>query len=124
MALETAISVNITAQLLSLTGMPEISKIPVLDSASLPSFKVEKKNSATSAAVLNTVKIVCAIERGLEALVAALQIGRIGEGKENEEGEQAKGLMEVCLTKPEAVGMEMQSAVEGMRKVLKSKAPH
>jgi hypothetical protein len=121
-ALETAISANITTQLLA------ISDVPVLDADSLPSFKVKKKNKESSAAVLNTVKVVCAVERGLEALVAALEMERngVGNGRDGRDGNGERGergLMEACLRRPEQVGAEMQRAVEGMRRVLKSKAP-
>jgi hypothetical protein len=103
--LESAINVNITTQLQALST----SDIPVLDTGSLPSFKVEKKNRECAGAVMDTVRVACAVERGLEALIAAMDMGKGG------------ALMEACLRKPEDVAVEMQRAIFGMRKVLKSK---
>jgi len=116
-ALESAINANITTQLYALGT----SNVSVLDTGSLPSFKVEKKNRESAGAVLNTVKVACAVERGLEALAAAMEMGGDGteEEKTGQKGEQ--NLMDACLRRPEDVSMEMQRAAVGMRKVLKSK---
>ncbi|KAN0101596.1 hypothetical protein V8E51_012106 [Hyaloscypha variabilis] len=118
--LESAISDNITSQLITLTGSPN----PVVaDTFSLPSFRTKKQNQSLGA-ILGTVKVVCAVERGLEALCGVLEmIERGGEGEEVGEGE-GKGmgdLMEACLESPEEVALEMQRAIVGMRRVLKSK---
>jgi hypothetical protein len=125
--LESAINANISSQSLRITGS---SDPPVLDSSSLPSFKTEKKNPQTVGAVLGTVKVLCAVERGLEALVGALEVG--SQTKEGDDGDKAdggekgekleRGLMEACLAKPEDVALEMQRAIVGMRRVLKMKA--
>ena len=69
-------------------------------------------------AVLGTVKVVCAVERGLEALVGALEMAGKRDGGDVESGE--KGLMDACLEKSEEVALEMQNAIVGMRRVLKS----
>jgi hypothetical protein len=125
--LESAINTNLSAQSLKIAGSAEP---PVLDFFSLPSFKTERKNSQTVGAVLGTVKVLCAVERGLEALVGALEVGsRTDEGndgdqeKEDEKGDRSEGgLMEACMVKPEEVALEMQRAIVGMRRVLKMKA--
>ena len=111
-SLESAISTNITSQVVALTGSPD----PVVaDPLSLPSFRVETKQNASVGAILGTVKVVCAVERGLEALVGTLALADGGEG---EGGEEA--LMAACLQNPEEVALEMQKAIVGMRRVLKS----
>lgn len=119
--LESAINANISAQSLKITGSSEPL---VLDYFSLPSFRVERKNPETVGAVLGTVKVLCAVERGLEALVGALELGfQADEGNEGEKGEKSEGgLMEACMAKPEEVALEMQRAIVGMRRVLKMKA--
>lgn len=125
--LESAINANISAQSLKITGS---SEPPVLDSSSLPSFKTEKNNPQTVGAVLGTVKVLCAVERGVEALVGVLELGSQAcggnDGAKDEEGEKGekveRGLMEACLAKPEEVALEMQRAIVGMRRVLKMKA--
>ena len=125
--LESAINANISAQSLKITGSPDPL---VLDYFSLPSFKVGKKNPQTVGAVLGTVKVLCAVERGLEALVGALELGfQADEGNDGdkknggEKGEKSEGgLMEACMAKPEEVALEMQRAIVGMRRVLKMKA--
>jgi hypothetical protein len=72
--------------------------------------------------VLGTVKVCCAVERGLEALVEAFDLGAQGKEEGKGQGKEAGkgGLMEACLAKPEKVALEMQRAMVGMRKVLKS----
>jgi hypothetical protein len=125
--LESAINANISAQSLKITGSPDPL---VLDYFSLPSFRVERKNPQTVGAVLGTVKVLCVVERGLEALVGALELSsQAKEGNhgdkvnESEKGEKLEGgLMETCMAKPEAVALEMQRAVVGMKRVLKMKA--
>ncbi len=79
-------------------------------------------------AILGTVKVVCAVERGLEALCGVLEMDeRGGEGEEVGDGEgkgkgKGKGdFMEACLESPEEVALKMQRAILGMRLVLKSK---
>jgi hypothetical protein len=126
-ALESAISVNISAQLPSL-ARSTVPQPALADDFSLPSFKVEKKNPQSAGAVLGTVKVACAVERGLEALIEALElisekeaggeVNKEGEEKMKEEGE--RGLMGACLAKPEEVALEMQGAIVGMRRVLKA----
>ena len=110
-SLDSAISANITTQLVALTGSPEPD---VADAQSLPSFQVEKKQKASIGAILGTVKVLCAVERGVEALVGALQLA--GGGEED----AGKGLMDACLENPEEVALEIQKAIVGMRRVLKS----
>jgi hypothetical protein len=96
----------------------------------LPNFQVTEKNAQAVGAVLGTVKVLCAVERGLEALVGALELGsQAKEGNhgdkvnESEKGENPEGgLMGACLVKPEEVALEMQRAIVGMRRVLKMKA--
>ena len=63
-------------------------------------------------AVLGTVQVACAVERGLEALVLAFNLVAHGEGE--------RGLMEACLSKPKEVGLEIQKAIVGMSSVLKA----
>ncbi len=106
------------------------SEPPVLDYSSLPNFKSEKNKPQTVGAVLGTVKVLCAVERGLEALVGALElVSQATEGNHgviDEEGEKGRelegGLMDACLAKPEEVALEMQRAIMGMRRVLKMRA--
>jgi hypothetical protein len=125
--LESAISVNISAQLSTLARSTD-PQPAVADDFSLPSFKVEKKSPQSAGAMLGTVKVACAVERGLEALVGALELvseeeagGEIkGEGEEVKKEEGEKGLMRACLAKPEEVALEMQGAIVGMRRVLKA----
>jgi hypothetical protein len=77
---------------------------------------------------LGTVKVACAVERGLEALVGALELvsekeaaGEVkGEGEEGKKEGGEKGLMRACLARPEEVALEMQRAILGMRRVLKA----
>jgi hypothetical protein len=96
----------------------------------LPSFKVGKKNPQTAGAVLGTVKVLCVVERGLEALVGALELGSQVKGENDgdkehkgEKGEKSEeGLMGACMAKPEEVALEMQRAIVGMKRVLKKKA--
>jgi hypothetical protein len=126
-ALESAISVNISAQLPTLARSTDPQPV-VADDFSLPSFKVEKKNPQSAGAVLGTVKVACAVERGLEALIGALELisekeagGEVkGEGEKGKKEEGEKGLMRACLAKPEEVALEMQRAIVGMRGVLKA----
>jgi hypothetical protein len=125
--LESAINANISAQSLKITGSPDPL---VLDYFSLPNFKETEKNAQTVGAVLGTVKVLCVLERGLEALVGALELGfHADEGNDGdkknggEKGERSEGgLMEACMVKPEEVALEMQRAIVGMRRVLKMKA--
>ncbi|KAE9369279.1 hypothetical protein N431DRAFT_442961 [Stipitochalara longipes BDJ] len=114
-ALESAISANISSQLIILTGSSDPS---VADPLSLPNFQVKKKQRETVGAILGTVKVACAVERGLEALIGVLELAE--KGVEEESG--GKGLMDACLESPEEVALEMQRAILGMRRVLKSKA--
>jgi hypothetical protein len=87
---------------------------PVIDEGSLPSF--ESENKMAPAAILETVKIAAVVERGLEALVKVLEDGGGGgEGDENT-------LMGVCGMRSAEVKLEMQEAVEGIRRVLEIKA--
>jgi hypothetical protein len=109
--LEAAINANISSQLLALNGS---SEAPARDNSSLPDFKAEKKNAESVGAVLGTVKVACAVERGLEALLGALELGK-------EEADGEGGLMEACMADSERVALEMQNAIAGMSKVLKVK---
>lgn len=74
-------------------------------------------------AVLGTVKVCCAVERGLEALVGAMEFGVQGKEEGMGKGEEIgrAGLMEACLAKPDEVAIEMRKAIVGMRRVLKAK---
>lgn len=118
-SLETAISDNITSQLLNVSDTSDPSEPPLLNYDSSPTFKVEKENEVSVGAVLGTVKVACAVERGMEALVKALELGK--DEDDDDDDEQADTLMRACLRRPNAVALEMRSAIFGMRKVLKSK---
>ena len=48
----------------------------------------------------------------------AIEVGK--EGGSGQEGNYEGTLMDACLRKPNEVGIEMQRAILGMRKVLKS----
>jgi hypothetical protein len=75
---------------------------------------VEENKAQSVGAVLGTVKVVCAVERGLEALLGALELGK-------KKGEVNGDLMQACLANPDAIALEMQRTIVCMRRVLKTK---
>jgi hypothetical protein len=125
--LDTGIKTNIAEQLKlipsSPTSSPDGRPIVVLDPESLPSFKAEggeKMDRRVGKALLDTVKVCCVVERGLEGVIGVLEDRekeKEWDGREGKEGKE-ENLMNACLEKSKAVRREMRSALKGIEGVV------
>lgn len=83
----------------------------IADMDSLPDFHL-RSNPYAPNAIVKSVQVCCAVERGLSAI---LEVQRSGQ-KDEEEREES--LMEVCIRRPVAVRKEMERAVEGIKQTV------
>jgi hypothetical protein len=103
--IHTQIQANISAQLIQLSNDNQDTP----QNHDLISYK--STNTSTPGAILSTVQVVCAVERGLEAIVGVLE-----NAKNGNEGE---GLMGRCEGDAGIVAQEMRDASVGMVRVLR-----
>ncbi|KAH7383038.1 hypothetical protein BKA64DRAFT_175240 [Cadophora sp. MPI-SDFR-AT-0126] len=127
-SLDAGIKRNIAAQAFAISStcnskksdLPNhtISPVQVKENSRGPEFKIE--DAHTSGAVLDTVKVCCVLERGLEAFIEVL--GKVERDHKDELLSGANtpemGLMDICIEKGAYVKRVMGSADEGVKSVV------
>ena len=106
--------VGIKASLKSKIETPAERKSSKSDDQGNKPVVMEPKNvMANEGAILRSVIVSAAVERGLEALIKAFEAQESGDDAED------MRLMDNCERNPGKVAEEMESAMTGMRKVLR-----
>lgn len=81
---------------------------------SMPDFHIRRNPDAPNA-IVKTVQVCCAVERGLAAI---LEVQRNNHERKDGGEEGVESLMEICVRRPLVVGKEMQGAVNGIAKTV------